>query len=154
MKKLNSGEHAALRNSFGKSINSPDLIDPQSVYQAFYKTHVLDWSETPESCSTTIEDAYFVAACLWSYQGENGDLEFAEAWKLSMESESDSFNERLVRVLSMDFGDAFIEQFADLARFLVKKGYKINCETLALDLWDYYWDKKKIQRKWFRIINN
>ena len=149
MNRLNKGDLVVLKNSLGKTIDSDELQNVPSVYSAFYKTHILNWQEEPAK-----EPAYFVAACIWALQGQNGSYEFAEAWSIyTKKKNSESLNLRMNRLLDMDFDERFVDTLAGMIKMLHTEGFSVNCETLAEDLWSFMWNKKQIQRKWFRIIH-
>ena len=152
LKKLSTREKILLRNALGRSISSPGIQNMAETYAAFYRSSVLNW-ENESKYKVNREDPYFVAVCIWCFQGENGNVEFAEAWAKYVNSKnSESLKKRLNKLLNTEYGDLFISQLAGMIRMLHADGINVNCETLAEDIWNFYWDKQRIQRKWYRII--
>lgn len=139
---LSNGERANIKRELGKSIKNASQKSIAPFYKVFFGKN---------------ENLYFFLATCFCFYNKDEHYkrdEFIKCLrKISEESQSDSFDNKIISLLDTEFynnTDFFILKFSRLIRILKQKGYKPDFVKLLDDLQQWDRSSRYIQRRWAR----
>ena len=145
LKKLPTGERAALKRVCGGRLNDADA----KAFGVFYKV-------LPHGVSEWQEDRWFCAACLsclWQ-TGDEAKLLFEECLSKLKADSSESFENRVIAMLDNEWNEdgRLGLKLYRMLKLIRQKGFGIDMAALLTDLCKWDNQNRSVQKKWARAF--